>query len=159
MFNTTSRMDINGRYYQQFIYDDLPDIINMCDMREVKQRNEKIMKICKLVIDNLEGQETNTNSLESNENKSHETTDSIQLQKQRSQSSNKCVDQNDKSETLLHNNRANYCDRNEINREEKSTENEDKNPKALIRCPICLKQIADKDCIECTRCFMWIHKM
>jgi hypothetical protein len=51
-------------------------------MREVKQLNEKIMKICKLVIDNLEGQETNTNSLESNENKSHETTDSIQLQKQ-----------------------------------------------------------------------------
>ena len=40
MFNTTSRMDINGRYYQQFIYDDLPDIINMCDMREVKQLNE-----------------------------------------------------------------------------------------------------------------------
>jgi len=35
MFNTTSRMDINGRYYQKFIYDDLPDIINMCDMREV----------------------------------------------------------------------------------------------------------------------------
>jgi hypothetical protein len=53
------------------VYDDLPDIINMCDMREVKQLNEKIMKICKLVIDNLEGQETNTNSLESNENKSH----------------------------------------------------------------------------------------
>jgi hypothetical protein len=147
-------MDINGRYYQQFIYDDLPDIINMCDMREVKQLNEKIMKICKLGIDNLEEQEINTNSIESNENKSHETTDSIQLQKQSSQSSNKCVNKNDKSETLLHNNRANYCDRNEINREEKSTENEDKNPKALIRCPICLKQIADKDCIECTRCFM-----
>jgi hypothetical protein len=48
-------MDINGRYYQRLIYDDLPDIINMCDMREVKQLNEKIMKICKLVIDNLEG--------------------------------------------------------------------------------------------------------
>ena len=117
------------------------------------------MKICKLVIDNLEGQETSTNSLESNENKGHETTDSIQLQKQRSQSSNKYVNQNDKSETLLHNNRAICCDRNEINREEKSTGNEDKNPKTLIRCPICLNQIADKDCIECTRCFMWIRKM
>jgi hypothetical protein len=57
-------------------------------------------------------QETNTNYLESNENKGHETTDSIQLQKQRSQSSNKCVNQNDKSETLLHNNRAIYYDRN-----------------------------------------------
>lgn len=53
MFSTTSRIDINGRYYQTFIYDDLPDIINMCDimdMREVKQIYEKIMKVCKLVI-------------------------------------------------------------------------------------------------------------
>jgi hypothetical protein len=45
----------------------------MWDMREVKQLNEKIMKICKLVIDNLEEQEINTHSIESNENKSHET--------------------------------------------------------------------------------------
>jgi hypothetical protein len=45
---------------------------------------------------------------------------------------------NDKSETLLHNN---YCDRNEINREEKSTENEDKNPKALIKCPVLLNYL------------------
>jgi hypothetical protein len=29
----------------------------MCDMREEKQLNEQIMKICKLVIDNLEEQE------------------------------------------------------------------------------------------------------
>lgn len=53
VFSTTSRIDINGRYYQTFIYDDLPDIINMCDimdMREVKQIYEKIMKVCKLVI-------------------------------------------------------------------------------------------------------------
>jgi hypothetical protein len=114
--------------------------------------------MCKLVIDNF-GQETNTNALESNENKSHETTDSIQLQKQRSQSSDKCVNQNDKGETLLHNNRASYCDRNEINREEQSTGNEDKNAKALIIFPICLKPISDTNCIECTRCFMWIHKM
>lgn len=52
MFNTTSRMDIKGRQYQQFICEDLPTIIKTIDMANVKQINEKIIEICEHVLSN-----------------------------------------------------------------------------------------------------------
>jgi hypothetical protein len=51
LFNTTSVIDINGKVYQQFITNDLPRITTSVDLREVKELNKKIRKVCELVID------------------------------------------------------------------------------------------------------------
>jgi len=44
MFNTTSTMDVNGRQYQMFISEDLPEIIESVDITGVSQLNSRLKR-------------------------------------------------------------------------------------------------------------------
>lgn len=46
LFNTTSRISVNGRLYRNFITYDLPQIIRASNLSEVDEINEKILQMC-----------------------------------------------------------------------------------------------------------------
>jgi hypothetical protein len=46
MFHTTSRIDVNGKDYQEFIETDLPNIIKLMNTYGMNALNEKIVMFC-----------------------------------------------------------------------------------------------------------------
>lgn len=52
IFNTTSVINVNGRHFQNFICDDLPNIINLVNLNEVRCLNEKIKDFCTSILEN-----------------------------------------------------------------------------------------------------------
>lgn len=54
MFNTQSKMDVNGRLYQTFIANDLPEIIRNVKMDNVENINKKIFEVCESIIRNID---------------------------------------------------------------------------------------------------------
>ncbi|XP_063442719.1 putative uncharacterized protein DDB_G0282133 [Mytilus trossulus] len=137
MFNTTSRMDINGRQYQQFICEDLPEIIKTIDMANVKQINEKIIEICELVLSNQAVTEYSS--------KNHNTEDNDL----------KCENPN-KLQII---GRRKNITTPEIETNKTQSEQENIDPQINhIKCPACFYDVNNEDSVECTKCCMWLHK-
>ncbi|VDI45252.1 Hypothetical predicted protein [Mytilus galloprovincialis] len=142
MFNTTSKMDINGRSYQAFIEHDLPQIIKTIKMDGVDEINSKIMELCESVIENIDTCRTKVEIRSNNETPNMTT------------SPNKKT----KKESRKEINTPQTTDGCAVAIYDKSSNNIINTNTSHILCPICEKNVVDGDSIECSTCNMWIHK-
>jgi len=129
LFNTTSRISVNGRLYRNFITYDLPQIIRASNLSEVDELNAKILQM-----------------YESRSNKIPTTTkDGVACN----------IMDNNISNTLAIN-AINERDET-VNNQESDNTDQVENVENNLACPICGK-IVHNDSIECNTCDMWIHK-
>lgn len=169
MFNTTSTMDVNGRQYQMFISEDMPEIIKSVDITGVSQLNSRLKELCEAILstqDENNYHAGNEKALDI-ENKTKAKLDKRQSHnKQQRISCNQNDNENDINTLELH--RKELCKSiiKNINKEicvkEHQHDEQDKvdeHKKDSLCCPICLNEITEQDCIECSVCYMWIHKL
>ena len=139
-------IDVNGRDYQQFIYEDLPKIITSVDLTGTNILNEKIMKQCKLVLNERSEKSTCDNNTLQPETKSNTKTTTSTEQ------NNKCV----KDTYTLKGRPLEIAYKIQENIQPQN-DNTEIQPDQM-NCPICLSDIMEQESIECSRCFLWIHR-
>ncbi|VDH89816.1 Hypothetical predicted protein [Mytilus galloprovincialis] len=151
MFNTTSKMDVNGRLYQDFICSDLPEILKTVNLKEVKLVNDKILEICLTVLANQPKSTTKPSHMVNN-NTNKDQSDEL------NNSTNSPL-------TIDNNSIMSMSPRNILmsigNPPKTIVYPEPRNRKDSIDnniCPICELAVTDSDSIECNACDMWLHK-
>ena len=161
LFNTTSVIDINGKVYQQFITNDLPRITTSVDLREVKELNKKIRKVCELVIDNqtsiindmrtplqqveqgyhLIERQSNSRKLNRHKQHDHKHLELCTLDEGQSMKGDKIQSKQDDSTLEITN----------------SISDESAKQTVDYYCPTCIQEISDS--IECSKCNMDIKRV
>ena len=162
LFNTTSVIDINGKDYQQFITNDLPRITASVDLREVKELNKKMRKVCELAIDNQTSirndmrtplqqveqgyhpieRQRNSRNLNRHKQHDHKHLELCTLDEGQSMKGDKIQSKQDDSTLEITN----------------SISHESAKQTVDYYCPTCIQEIGCSDSIECSKCNMWIHK-
>lgn len=149
MFHTRSKMDVNGRLYELFMTEDLPELIRNVKMENVNEINKKIMDVCEMAIRNYEPP-TSTNKKAVNTSNitscisrvKNKSSDGIEHTKDEQTSLKRAIEHKTDEKRQYNDDEA-IADSNIT--------------KSL--CPACTAEVSDEeDSIECTKCQFWFHK-